>query len=107
MLRTDPVTCVPIEACGTQPRYSGPAQLSARFDTPSDLDGDDKWSCDATVLGGDPAADLAVIKLDNVPGDLKVISLQHCCDKLRAALHPREEKSSDLPSRLEGLRSDS
>jgi putative serine protease PepD len=34
-----------------------------------------KWTCDATLLGTDPSMDLAVIKLTDVPSDLKAIAL--------------------------------
>jgi putative serine protease PepD len=35
----------------------------------------DKWTCDATFLGADPSMDLALIKLTDMPSDLKAIAL--------------------------------
>jgi putative serine protease PepD len=35
----------------------------------------DKWTCNATFLGADPSMELAVIKLTDMPSDLKTIAL--------------------------------
>lgn len=64
----------------------------------------DKWTCDATFLGTDPSRELAVIKLTDMPSDLKAIALSDANVSDGSVRHRRNQISSGPPSRTSWLR---
>ena len=64
----------------------------------------DKWTCDATFLGTDPSANLALIRLTDMPSDLKAIALSDANVSDRSVRHRRNQISGGPPSETSWLR---